>query len=337
MDTTKDTLEDSISDFFSKCGTDATRHQCDRLAISLAGHPIVPVPVQGACSYTVAAGPTQDAIFQFRSLQERPIDPKLLQLVKEIHGDLVPTTIPYGTIGGDSPLQIVLMQKLPGITHLEARFAMTSPIGHSVDQGVVKQNTVTDLAQCFIAELEKAQKLPHAEIRLLRSDMEKKLEVLLRNLPDRFKEIIKDTRNSLDSLFTKWPLTLSHEDLTEMNVLIDPSTGRLTGIIDWNNARIAPFGLGLYGVESFLGTMENDGWKYLNNIEQIRAVFQELLRSALTKNLPDLSEAEAQSKLLLAKRLGFLLHYGFVFGDGEGERPVKEGDRNMLYLKAFLL
>ncbi|KAF2229750.1 hypothetical protein EV356DRAFT_510232 [Viridothelium virens] len=147
MDTTNDTLDDSIFDFFSKCGTDATRQECDRLAVSLAGHPIAPVPVQGACSYTVVAGPTQDAIFQFRSLQESPIDPKLLQLVKEIHGDLVPTTIPYGTIGNDSPLQVVLMQKLPGITHLEARLAMASSIGHSVDQGMVKQNTVTDLAQ----------------------------------------------------------------------------------------------------------------------------------------------------------------------------------------------
>ncbi|KAF2229749.1 hypothetical protein EV356DRAFT_555489, partial [Viridothelium virens] len=175
------------------------------------------------------------------------------------------------------------------------------------------------------------------EIRSLRDDIEKKLEILLRNLPDRFKEVIKDIRTSLDSLFTKWPLTLSHEDLTEMNVLINPSTGHLTGIVDWNNARIVPFGLGLYGVESFLGTMENNGWKYYSNVEQIRVTFQELLRTAMAKNLPDLSEAEAHSKLMLAKRLGFLLHYGFVFGDGDGERPVKEGDRNMMYLEAFLL
>lgn len=50
--------------FFTK--TSATRAACDTRAIELAGGSAVPIDVQGACSYSVYAGPELEYVVQFR-------------------------------------------------------------------------------------------------------------------------------------------------------------------------------------------------------------------------------------------------------------------------------
>ena len=187
----------------------------------------------------------------------------------------------------------------------------------------------------FIAELENAQTLPLTELQSLQDSCAKKLDTLRDNLPVRFQPSVIYVRNNLDSLFTDWPMTLSHEDLTEQNVLIDPSTGHLTGVVDWVNARIAPFGVGFYGAESFMGTMNDYGWKYFCNVEKMRATFKGLIETALTESTPEIPLRVARSKLFLAEQLGVLLHYGFGFENGTSW-PVTEGDENFKYLNAFV-
>ena len=44
-----------------------------------------------------------------------------------------------------------------------------------------------------------------------------------------------------------------------MNILVSPITGRITGIIDWAEAKVLPFGLALYGLENLLGYMGPGG------------------------------------------------------------------------------
>lgn len=57
-------VDDEIAAFFSK--TAVTRHTCDGLAKDLVGgDQVVPVAVQGVCSYTVYAGPGLDHVVQF--------------------------------------------------------------------------------------------------------------------------------------------------------------------------------------------------------------------------------------------------------------------------------
>ncbi|KAI9689059.1 MAG: hypothetical protein M1822_000796 [Bathelium mastoideum] len=330
-------LENSISAFFTASGTDATRQECDKLAMDLAGEPVVPVPAQGACSYTTVAGPERTAVFQFRSPQEPAVDSRLLDLIKHIHEDLVATTVHYGIVGNNSPLHVYLMERLPGKTHLEARLARASPNELSEQEETFQSNTVLDLGGRFVAELKNAQTLPSSDLLSLRAEYEHKLEILQESLPEPFKGIVIGVKTNLDSLFNDWPLALSHEDLTEGNVLVDPATGHLTGVIDWVNAKIAPFGVSLYGMESFMGAMGQEGWIYYKNAQQMRASLQELLETAMAEALPGLSLAEGCSKLALARKMGILLHYGFFFETGVPARPVQEGEAHLKYLEAFLL
>ncbi|KAF1347710.1 hypothetical protein BDV97DRAFT_355835 [Delphinella strobiligena] len=53
------------------------------------------------------------------------------------------------------------------------------------------------------------------------------------------------------------PKCLSHGDLLPSNLLVDAETGRLTGVVDWAEAEVLPFGMPLYGIERLLGWIQN--------------------------------------------------------------------------------
>ena len=144
MDVQEEVPEDTIANFFAKSGTDATRPQCDEYAESITGKPAAAVAVQGTCSYTVVS---DKDIFQFRSPKDDLVDHKLRNLIKFIHGDLVPTTYKRGTVGNVSPLIVYNMSKVPGKTHLEARLNRPIPDELSRDEQKVQHTTVTDLAK----------------------------------------------------------------------------------------------------------------------------------------------------------------------------------------------
>lgn len=112
-------VDDSISDFF-KSQASISREKCDALAVSLVGEPLVPVPIQGAFSYTVVAGPQQAKIVQFRS-QSSILDMNVLRLAHKIHGRFTAQCTYHGSIGKEtSPLAVYIIQKLPGLTYIEA-------------------------------------------------------------------------------------------------------------------------------------------------------------------------------------------------------------------------
>jgi hypothetical protein len=47
-----------------------------------------------------------------------------------------------------------------------------------------------------------------------------------------------------------------------MNILVDPNTGHITGVVDWAEAGILPFGISLWGFENALGYMDSQGRHY---------------------------------------------------------------------------
>lgn len=67
--------------FFKK--TSATRAACDTKSIELVGGNAVPVDVQGACSYSVYAGPHLEYVIQFR-LESLALGTKVTSLATEI-------------------------------------------------------------------------------------------------------------------------------------------------------------------------------------------------------------------------------------------------------------
>jgi hypothetical protein len=80
-------LESAIADFFTK--TSATRLECDAKAEQLAGGQIVPVAIQGDCSYSVYAGVNHEFVVQF-CLQSLALKAEATTLVSRIYGSLVP-------------------------------------------------------------------------------------------------------------------------------------------------------------------------------------------------------------------------------------------------------
>jgi hypothetical protein len=54
-----------------------------------------------------------------------------------------------------------------------------------------------------------------------------------------------------------------------MNILVHPHTGHITGVVDWADATIEPFGIALWGLDSVLGCSGSEGWPYFGSIPPI--------------------------------------------------------------------
>lgn len=48
------------------------------------------------------------------------------------------------------------------------------------------------------------------------------------------------------------PWVLTHQDLSDMNILFDPSFGHITGVVDWADATIEPFDMAIWGLAGAL-------------------------------------------------------------------------------------
>ena len=69
--------------------------------------------------------------------------------------------------------------------------------------------------------------------------------------------IVKRTFQIIDEISYQVPWVLTHSDLSNTNILVDSDSGHLTGVVDWADARIEPFGIALWGLESMLRVMED--------------------------------------------------------------------------------
>jgi hypothetical protein len=137
-------LEDTIHDFFASHRT-VTQQQCDEFAVSLIGGPVNPVRIQGSFSYTVIAGARQSKIVQFRDANS-DLDIKVLDLARQVHGQVVADYTFHGKIGQSSPLSVYSMEMLPGVPYVSAQSRYRKPAGTSLEVGSQHSNTVADYA-----------------------------------------------------------------------------------------------------------------------------------------------------------------------------------------------
>lgn len=142
-------VDQEIAHFFGK--TSATRSACDISAKELAGGNVVPVAVQGVCSYTVYAGPKQDLVVQFR-LRSLRLKLETMTLAREIYGQFAPQISFKGQIGEDAdvdgkePLYIYTMTRVQGVSHLDFI------LGHNVPENSPeyfdwRKTLITDIAR----------------------------------------------------------------------------------------------------------------------------------------------------------------------------------------------
>lgn len=187
-----------------------------------------------------------------------------------------------------------------------------------------------------------------ADTTAIRLTCENNLHLLARTLPERFSRDILGLTECLDSIFKNLPMVLTHGDLCEMNFLVDENTGHLTGVIDWAEAEILPFGFNLWGVENLLGYMDGNGWNYFEGYEELRAVFWTVFYGAVGAEeeegegdgvlASEVLRKQKQEIINVARRMGILFRYGFFWDEDLREKvPVQEGDSGMRYLDAFFL
>lgn len=111
-------LDIVIAEFFLQ--TSVTREACDIKAKDLLGSEVVPVAIQGNCSYSVYAGPELEFVVQFR-LKSLILGSETAVLAREIYGTLAPNTSFRGQLehGGKEPLFVYIMNRIQGITYLD--------------------------------------------------------------------------------------------------------------------------------------------------------------------------------------------------------------------------
>jgi hypothetical protein len=138
-------LDVAIAEFFSQ--TSASREACDTKAKNLAGGEVVPVAVQGNCSYSVYAGSNFEFVVQFR-LKSLMLDLEIVTLAREIYGYLAPSASLHGQLGEDASesLFIYIMDRIPGISYLDFILANSFP-ENSDENFVLRKTLISDVAQ----------------------------------------------------------------------------------------------------------------------------------------------------------------------------------------------
>ncbi|KAN0078630.1 hypothetical protein V8E54_005143 [Elaphomyces granulatus] len=276
---------------------------------------------QGYCSLTLCVG--SNLILQCRPPVYQ-LDMEMLSSAKSVYGKLAPATTFLRNVP-PIDLLVYLMDRISGIPLKEYRLA-----------NQCNTEWLENLCKEFARFLAKGwrQPLPSPIGQgLVGSSLEARLEAMSTGLPLRFQPFCRNVLRHLNSI-KALPWVLTHGDILDTNIMVDPATGSLHGLVDWAEAEYLPFGVATVGLEEILGQMTPDGFIYAADAERLRQTFHQELRT----EIPDLCQPELQSTVSLARDLGVLIWHGIAFDDGSLDRVVQEGrdDSEIAKLDAFL-
>ncbi|RSL85133.1 hypothetical protein CDV31_016613 [Fusarium ambrosium] len=148
------------------------------------------------------------------------------------------------------------------------------------------------------------------------------LDQVSQGLPEQLQAKLDEVRQELPRLFRPdYPTAFQHDDLLENNIHVDEATGRITGIVDWSDAIIAPFGVSLGGLETILGVQTQTSWHFHPSHLSLREHFWNTLYS----EIGNISEEDRRS-IEVARLFGLFRAHGF-----------EEKDQAIVYLKALCL
>ncbi|KAL7810802.1 hypothetical protein V8C44DRAFT_365449 [Trichoderma aethiopicum] len=326
-----------IASFFAK--TSANRSACDTRARELAGGSVVPIEVQGVCSYSVYAGPDLEFVVQFR-LKSLYLKTETSILARQIYGTLAPKVSFEGQIGDDidgkEPLYVYLMSRIRGITHLDFVLAHGFP-ENSQENFARRKSFMADVARFFVLSWKAPQEVDAAYRDRLGQTYVKELRLLLDALPARFQAIIRDCITSMDAILSL-PMVLLHRDFGTCNIIVDETSCRLVGVVDWTEAEVCPFGLNLHSLQALTGKLHlRDGWIYYEDYADLQDVFW----GTFKREVGGLTQNTMQA-IKLARTTGLLLSSGFTCRLANEPNPVpivddERGRYNMLSLDGFLI
>lgn len=149
MATKEYSVDQEITNFFEKAAV--TRSACDAYAREHLGGNVIPVPVQGVCSYTVYAGSNAEFVAQFR-LEALHLRMDTANLARTIYGHFAPEVAFKGVIGeeteGKEPLYIYVMSRVRGMIYLDFILAHTSHVPeNSAEFSHWRKNLIADIAR----------------------------------------------------------------------------------------------------------------------------------------------------------------------------------------------
>ncbi|KAK8108946.1 Protein kinase-like protein [Apiospora sp. TS-2023a] len=133
-----------------------------------------------------------------------------------------------------------------------------------------------------------------------------------------------EAESGISYFFSKeYPQVLNHMDLSETNVLVDPDSYAISGIIDWSLASVQPFGFELWALRRMSGVMSGAGWHdYCSRDVSDGAFWDEFWHATGIKE--DQERRDIQRHSLLASKLGLIMQ--FAFSKTRGEVRAKPTD-----------
>ena len=107
------------------------------------------------------------------------------------------------------------------------------------------------------------------------------------------------------------------------NFMVDPDSFALAGMVDWAEADVLPFGTCFYGLEHLLGYLASTAtaryeYRYYTWSDALRQIFWR----KLVDMVPTLVDARLLNAVILAKRVGTLLWFGFAWENSAVSRVV---------------
>lgn len=352
-----------VDAFFERCGMHPdTRFDCLATVSRLFPHArFEDTQPQGYCSYTLCDAELGQVV-QFRPTAHR-IDPGVSMAAQEVYGDLAPRIEELETLeiplsrccraskmkdnivasppadegialeddnGTAGSFQVLFMSMTLGISLAELRATNTrgnrALTSHEVERQ--RELLVVQFAK-FIATgwTHRGRSLDANVQRLcgrVGSSMRWRLEQMRNLLPERFRSEVQRVLDDFESI-RALPWVLTHGDIVPANVMVKGHDDwTITGFLDWAEAEYLPFGVGLYGLEEFLGESDGAGhFQYYPETPRLRKSFWSQLKTELQDrglNWPGQLDPTVRS----AHALGVLLWHGIAFDNGKLNRVVDE-------------
>ena len=115
----------------------------------------------------------------------------------------------------------------------------------------------------------------------------------------------------LPIIFRKpYPQVLTHNDLSQTNILINEETFEITGIVDWSLAGVMPFGMELGTLLLATGYMDLSGWhSYTCRLRMLDSFWDEFWIQCQIDD--DARQREIHATVMQATKIGAVMHYGF--------------------------
>ncbi|KAH9907239.1 hypothetical protein F4778DRAFT_721139 [Xylariomycetidae sp. FL2044] len=298
----------------------ATLNECARLLTDATS--VSPVRIQGPSSYTVVTSSSGvKTVVSFRIPEAKLHGDETQALAREVHGDLCPEAVYHNDIGGETignrPLGVYTMPLLPGKNLVRVMTTSARARPQLLDPEALRRqsNLVAHLARYFARAWRSAPFVDGAQASSERWSMLKKVAILDSQpqyafLRPHLREL--RGRDGIALLFSpNHPHVLTHGNIDPTNLLVDPETFDIRGIVGWSSARIAPFGLELTALRRVCGTMvDGERWVDFQQRDVLEQRFWDEFFDR-TDIRDDAEQKRVRRVAEIAATLGTILEYAF--------------------------